>query len=92
MAKDVVERCLSQRRSYLQNQTSLLENSIVVLYREQYPLAVVNADILLCPLQQIHPRALEGVPWYRDGAWADVASSVGKRAGQPGFGGFLLPR
>lgn len=78
VAKDVVERCLSQQRSYLQNQTSLLENSIVVLYREQYPLAVVNADILLCPLQQIHPRALEGVPWYRDGAWADVASSVGE--------------
>ena len=78
IAKDVMERCLSQQRSYVQNQASLSENSMVVLYRDQYPLAVVHADILLCPLQRIDPRALGGVPWYRDGAWVDVASSVGE--------------
>lgn len=78
IAKDVMERCLSQQRSYVQNQASLSENSMVVLYRDQYPLAVVHEDILLCPLQRIDPRALGGVPWYRDGAWVDVASSVGE--------------
>lgn len=70
-ARDLIEKCLPKK-------AVLSEQSMTVLYRDEYPLAVMHPDVILCPLEDISPAALAGVPWYRDGEWTDVPSSVGQ--------------
>lgn len=72
VAMDLIQKCLPKGAAAPSG------GSLLVVYRDNHPLAVIHPDILLCPLEHIHPDALAGVPWYRDGEFTDVAASVGE--------------